>query len=210
MAYEGNIEKQVTASHYAEEGFSPLRIDSVMHQIREIALSGYENILEVGVGGNIVKHFLSSFPDIKHTSIDIAEDLNPDYIGSVTDMPFEDKMFDLTLCCQVLEHLPFDYFDMALKELKRVTKHIVILSLPDQRKRLGFSLCLPKIQWKKWEYNYRFMPSKNKDRNHKWEIGIKGSSGREVEKRIKGAGFKIKYKYRLEKHSWHCFFILQS
>ena len=201
-------EKQVDVGHYKKEGLSPLRVDSFAHQIREMAFSGCKTVLEIGVGGGLIKHFLRVFPDIKHTGIDIAADLKPDVIGSVTEMPFDDDQFELTLCCKVLEHLPFQDFEKALKEIHRVTSKKVILSLPDQRKRLGFSICLPRIQWKKFEVNYRLFPSKRKDKWHKWEIGYEGSHFRLVKSKIIKAGFRIEDSYRLEKHGWHCFFIL--
>ncbi len=201
-------QQQVKPSHYENEGLAPLRIDSVSHQIREISFSNCQNILEIGVGGGLVKHFLTLFPNIKHTSLDIAADLNPDYVGSVIDMPFEDNAFEFTLCCQVLEHIPFQDFLPSLQEIRRVTQTKVVLSLPDQRRVMGLSLCLPKIPWKKWELNYKLIPSQHKDRDHQWEIGVAGTSGSLVEKTILEAGFSIERQYRLEKHSWHCFYIL--
>ncbi len=201
-------QQQVKPSHYENEGLAPLRIDSVSHQIREISFSNCQNILEIGVGGGLVKHFLTLFPNIKHTSLDIAADLKPDYVGSVIDMPFEDNAFELTLCCQVLEHIPFQDFLPSLQEIRRVTQTKVVLSLPDQRRVMGLSLCLPKIPWKKWELNYKLIPSQHKDRDHQWEIGVAGTSGSLVEKTILEAGFSIERQYRLEKHSWHCFYIL--
>ena len=47
------------------------------------------------------------------------------------------------------------------------------------------------------------------DGQHYWEIGYKGTRGREVVKKIKEAGFTIEKQYRLWKHQWHCFFILR-
>jgi ubiquinone/menaquinone biosynthesis C-methylase UbiE len=200
--------QQVAASHYEKEGLSSLRVDSLAHQVREIAFSKQENILEVGVGGGLIKQFLSLFPTITHTSLDIAADLNPDYIGSVMEMPFADNAFDLTLCCQVLEHIPFQDFLPSLKEIHRVTRHRVVLSLPDQRRRIALMLCLPKIHWQRWVLNYRLVPSTTKDRDHQWEIGVQGSSGTQVKQTILQAGFEIEREYRLAKHSWHCFYIL--
>lgn len=43
---------------------------------------------------------------------------------------------------------------------------------------------------------------------HYWEIGCKGTLVKDVVKKIKVAGFKIEKQYRLPKHAWHCFFIL--
>lgn len=203
---------QVGKSHYLEEGFSPLRIESITQQVREICYSGCTKILEIGVGKGLLKHFLHPFPNVSHTSIDIDMNLHPDYVGSVTQMPFENNKFELTVCCQVLEHLPFAEFLLALKEVRRVTEKKVILSMPDVRKHLGLALRVPGIKdWVKYECNLdrlRLGP-KRFDGQHYWEIGYKGTTGRDVVTKIRQAGFKIERKYRLERHRWHSFFILK-
>jgi SAM-dependent methyltransferase len=137
-----NIKKQVDVGHYRSEGFSSLRIDSFAQQIKEISFSECKSILEVGVGGGLISHFLKLFEELQYTGIDIDSDLQPDVIGSVTKMPFLNKQFELTLCCQVLEHLPFYEFEKALKELNRVTSknsHIIIAG--SKKKDGTFNLC---------------------------------------------------------------------
>jgi len=204
---------QVTCSHYDKYAFHPLRIESITEQIRLISYNGYTNILEVGVGKGVIKHFLRLFPQVQHTSIDVAEDLHPDFVGSVTDMPFEDKQFDLTLCCQVLEHLPFEDFSIALKEIKRVTRYKAIISLPDKRRHFGFAVCLARFGWFRFEWNpvRRHIARKEFkfDGEHYWEIGCKGTLAKDVISKMKEAGFKIEKQYRLWKHPWHCFFVLR-
>jgi len=113
---------QVSASHYQEEGSSSLRIESVTQQLREICDSRCTKILEIGLGWGLLKHFLQHFPDVSHVSIDVDERLHPDYLSSVTQMPFENNKYQLTVCCQVLERLPFTEFLPALKQVRRVTE----------------------------------------------------------------------------------------
>lgn len=50
--------------------------------------------------------------------------------GDVCHMPFEDGAFDLVICMEVLEHL--ERPDAALKELSRVSKNEVLLTVPDE------------------------------------------------------------------------------
>mgnify|MGYP001603163997 CR=1 FL=1 len=64
------------------------------------------------------------------TTLDIDENLHPDVVGSVQQMPIQNAAVDVALCAEVLEHLPFDRFEMCVKELARVTRQGVILSLP--------------------------------------------------------------------------------
>ena len=130
----------------------------------------------------------------------------------VTKMPFPDRHFDLVVCCEVLEHLPFSDFLPALKEIRRVTRRKEIISLPDKRRHFGIAVCLVRFGWLRFEWNpsrrhlarqeYKF------NGEHYWEIGCKGTLGKDVIKKMKEAGFKIEKQYRLWKHPWHCFFIL--
>lgn len=206
-------EPQVTMDRYEEHAFHPLRIESITEQLRQICYSGCTNILEIGVGIGFLRHCFKLFPQISHTTIDIAEELHPDFVGSVTSMPFGDKQFDLTVCGQVLEHLPFTEFLPALKEIRRVTRHRVIMSLPDARRHFGIGVCLPRLGWFHHEWN----PARRRlarqtlrlKGEHYWEIGYKGTQGRGVVGRIRQAGFKIERQYRLFEHPWHCFFLLR-
>ena len=101
-------------------------------------------MLEIGVGSGIIKVLCDLFGvDIK--TVDIDQDLKPDYVASVLDLPFDDKSFDLVVCFQVLEHISFEEFTKALLELYRVARRYVILSLPDARKVWSYQFYLPKI-----------------------------------------------------------------
>lgn len=203
--------RQVSRSHYQREGFSPLRIENLTQQLREICDSECKKVLEIGVGRGLLRHMLQPFPEISYVGFDIDESLYPDYVGSVTDMPFADRQFELTMCCEVLEHLPLEELPVALKEIRRVTEKKVIISLPDKRKHSGVALRIPGISnWVKWGFNLDppGLGCKKFDGQHYWEIGYKGSRGRTILRHIREAGFTIERQYRLERHRWHCFFIL--
>jgi ubiquinone/menaquinone biosynthesis C-methylase UbiE len=69
--------------------------------------------------------------DTNFQSIHIASQKVPNFSFSVADvynLPWNDDSFDLTLCCEVLEHLQKP--EKALQELCRVTKQTLILSVP--------------------------------------------------------------------------------
>jgi len=61
---------------------------------------------------------------------DYDKDLKPDVIGNVISLPFNDNSFDVVLCAEVLEHLPFKKSINGLREIKRVAKRFIILTLP--------------------------------------------------------------------------------
>jgi SAM-dependent methyltransferase len=198
-------------SCYEETAFSPLRIESITEQLRLLSYYDCRSILEIGVGKGVIRQVLKCFKGITHTTIDIEPSLGPDIVGSVLELPFANREFDCVLCCQVLEHLPFEDFAAALQEIHRISNRIVILSLPDKRRRCGLAVCLFRYGWRKLEFNFERAGAKKARlaSRHYWEIGhTKATSGRNVIKAMRQAGFNIHKSYRLEKHQWHCFFVL--
>lgn len=100
---------------------------------------GYEfiKVLEVGAGdGSILQHLdaKSSFPEMHALEISqsgadqiIARNLKNLKSVNVFDgyhIPFADDEFDLVILSHVLEHVEFER--MLLREIKRVSKHLVI------------------------------------------------------------------------------------
>ena len=73
------------------------------------------------VGDGFVARILRD-ANVQVTTLDIQADLKPDVLGSVERIPLPDHSFDISICCQVLEHLPFDQFETCLKELHRVAR----------------------------------------------------------------------------------------
>ena len=61
--------------------------------------------------------------------LDIKTDSEADIIGDAHNTPFRDKIFDKTICTEVLEHLPSPL--KAIKELYRITKNIIIITIPN-------------------------------------------------------------------------------
>lgn len=84
-------------------------------------------LVEAGVGKKLegieysktaIKLGKKSFP-----RLDIKE-------GSIYDMPYKDKSFDLVVCTEVLEHL--DDVEKGLAEVMRVSKKHIIFSVPNE------------------------------------------------------------------------------
>ncbi|MCL4178124.1 MAG: methyltransferase domain-containing protein [Verrucomicrobia bacterium] len=207
-----NQQPQVGAEFYEAASFEPLRIESITEQIRLLSYHSCTDVLEVGVGKGLLKSFLKNFPQIRHRSLDIAPDLNPDFVGSVLQMPFADRQFETVLCCQVLEHLPFEEFERALRELRRVSRRLVIVSLPDRRRRVGLGICLLRLGWRKFEWG---LPGSSLERTamcprHFWEIGhARATRLSAILDQMRNAGFTILSRHRLEGHQWHSFFQLR-
>lgn len=167
------------------------QIRAVAKEIRRKG-SQMENfwVLEVGPSYGLVTFYLRKF-GVKVKTLDKKPEYNPDFLGSVLEMPFPDNSFDMILACEVLEHLPFEDFPGALKELYRVAKQTVFLSLPDERRTLlRFSLKIPFLKeihflLKIPTFKYHVFDG------HWWEIGKIGYSVSRIRQEIKKAGFYI-------------------
>ncbi len=88
-------------------------------QLREILglpKSKVESILEIGPGEGIFESLLINFP-YRLTIIDVDPDNSPDIVCDILNNPIKDNAFDMVVCFQVLEHLPYNYFGQIMKSL---------------------------------------------------------------------------------------------
>lgn len=206
------MSQQVKKDKYNFSKYCQLeRWSSYWHQLDEILKCNPKSVLEIGVGDKVVSSYLKNNTEINYTSVDIAADLRPDNVASVTAMPMRDNEFDLVCAFEVLEHLPFDQFKQALQEMKRVAKKDVILSLPHWGRHFSVEFRLPFFKKLKWQYKCNLFPIKHIfEGQHYWEIGKKGYSLRLVKKTIKQAGFKIEKDYVAFAMPYHHFFMLKK
>jgi len=95
-------------------------------------------ILEVGVGeGEVTARLAQRWPDATFCGVDLPDPelaghwegkgFSP-LFGDIGRLPFEDDTFDLVLCIEVLEHVPFP--ELALAELHRVARRDLVTSVP--------------------------------------------------------------------------------
>lgn len=110
----------------------------IMGKIGELAP---ESFLDAGCGeGFVAELMLKQFPGLKLTGFDfnsesvaLARIKNPGVTfveASIFDIPFPEKSFDLVGCFEVLEHQTNPR--PALKELARVTRKHVLISVPHE------------------------------------------------------------------------------
>jgi len=181
---------------------------SYWHQIDEVLRLKPDSVLEIGIGDKTVVNFLKS-QGVNITTLDINKDLKPDVIGSVLTMPFRDSSFDVVLCAEVLEHLPFEKFEEGLKELKRVSRKNLVLSLPHFGHSLKFSFKIPLIKEKRIACRLAFPIKHEFNGEHYWEIGKKGYPPDKIRKIIKKY-FQIKKEFIPFENQYHHFFILEK
>lgn len=200
--------KQVNKSHYNfKEYVTKERWASIWHQLDELISISPKEVLEIGAGTGILKELASLF-EIKIKTIDIDPELNPDYIGSVLDLPFLNDTFELVCAFQVLEHLPYDDSLMAFREMVRVSNKYVIISLPDSRDVFQYLFHIPKVGVKKLLIPKISLSEKEHifDGEHYWEIGKKNFKLNKVVGDL-GKLCKLQRSFRVFENPYHHFFI---
>lgn len=202
---------QVAPGHY-DWGYShKARWSSYWHQIDEVLAVNPATCLEVGSGAGIVEWVLRS-SGVALVTVDIDERLGVDRVGSVTDLPAEDGEFDVVLCAQVLEHLPWDQFPVALQELARVADKRVVVSLPQCGRPIKLDVTLPTRGFggRSWQFLYR-APSRAPyefDGQHYWEVGSRGAWPGDV-RMIMEKHFIILREYIVTENMYHRFYVLE-
>ncbi len=202
---------QVDKTHYAGAAYrSSDRWMSYFHQLGLIEKIGAKNVLEVGVGSGVLARELMA-RGVEVTTLDIAEDLHPDIVSSVTDIPREAASFDAAVAFEVLEHMPFEESAQALRELARVARTHVLVSLPHPGWVFSIIYKLPLLP--KIEFFFQipfFWRTHTFNGEHYWELGTKGYSIRHFINVAHACGLHL---VSLQKHAndpAHRFFVFKK
>lgn len=188
---------------------SKARFCSYWHQIHEILALRPQSVLEIGIGNGFVSDYLRK-RGYSVTTVDIDEQLNPDYVGSVLSLPFEDESFDVVACFEVLEHIPYESFSQALREMHRVSRANAVLSIPDSSRAYPFWLRVGPLWDIRWLIRVPRLRGRRRSRVtlHFWEIGLSGYPIKRILDDVAWAGFEMLKTYRLFEQPWHRFFVL--
>ncbi len=182
---------------------------SYWYQIQEISsLQGVHSILEIGPGNKIVADTFCKMGYYVKT-LDQDPQTQPDFVADIRNKQrFPKEDFDLILCCQVLEHLPFSNFVPILKNLYALTQKYLLLSLPYTSygtfKPFLHVHLLPFLKPISWAAIFNLFPRSHIfNSQHCWEIGKKGYSLKKIFKDIEQGGFKIVKKYPIPENPYH-------
>lgn len=169
---------QVSRTHYFSAGYiSRARFEGLQAQL-ELCMQTekLDTILEIGPGPGLLTTLLRHLKYKVHT-IDLADDLYPDVVGRLPELPFRDCSFDGVCAFQVLEHIPFSLLGDCLLELKRLAKKKVLISLPSQQdiplSQFCFDLTIGKRKYHKviWRKNLKTLTNPEE---HFWELEHNG------------------------------------
>lgn len=181
---------------------------SYWHQISEVLELNPQSILVIGKGDGIVADIIKKYvPETK--VLDIDEKLNADIVASVENIPFNDNSFDVILCAEVLEHLPFEKFEKCIIEISRVSRNGVVLSLPHFSPQVKLKFKIPFIREVEIAPKIPFFIKHKFNQEHYWEIGKKGYSPAKIRKILKKY-FIIKNEFIPFENQYHHFFALEK
>lgn len=203
------MEEQVKKSHYLFNHYVDIkRWSSYYSQISETVEASPQKVLVIGVGDGIVIEILK-MQGIEVYTMDFDSALNPDYKLDVRDLDELPQRFDVILCCQVLEHIPFYDFEPTLDKLMLKTNYL-ILSLPIQHSRpLSFfkfqRAFLKKIVFSVPRYNKIFQFNGE----HYWEINTKGYLKSKISKLI-SKNYHICKKFIQPNNVYHFYYVVKN
>lgn len=150
-------------------------------------------VLEVGPSHGLVTSYLRKF-GVTVKTLDNKKVYNPDYLSSVVSIPCENNSFDAVLACEVLEHLSFEDFKKALREIHRVSKKYAFITVPDVRHTVfSFSLKLPFVRSVRFALRIptRVALPPAPEGAHQWEIGRPGTPASSIVSDMEITGFRV-------------------
>lgn len=203
---------QVKKDHYFSLRYdTKQRWVSYWYQINAVLESEPKNVLEIGIGNKIVSNYIRNL-GINITTCDFDKSLSPDVVADVRTLPFKRNSFDVVLCAEVLEHLPFKYFSKSIEQIFKVSKNIAVITLPHfslTNLYFGFKL-IPFISLRNLSLKID-VPLRHKFvGEHYWEIGKRNYSISKIKKNITRSGFTIKKSFYPYENPYHHFFILKK
>ena len=119
------------------------RIEATLALIPEDA----ERVLDVGCGAGHLTHRVAARGHFTvgadYAAEGVARLKIPGVRASADALPFPDGAFDAVICSEVIEHLPSPLFEGALRELRRVARRWVILTVPYRERLAEARVCCP-------------------------------------------------------------------
>jgi ubiquinone/menaquinone biosynthesis C-methylase UbiE len=208
--YSDRAVQQVPKEHYEFARYTGFdRWSAYYYQVREITALKPASMLEIGTGDGFLKRFIEGATSIAYRNLDIAEDLKPDIVGSVESIPLPDGAVDVVVAFEVLEHLPFEKFEAALREMRRVSSSHVLISVPHFGPKVKLLLKLPRVKALQVGVELPFPKKHVFKGEHYWELGKSGYSVSRIRGILKSL-FTIEKDFIPFESQYHHFFLLKK
>lgn len=206
------MQKQVDKAHYGFRKYvDKRRWASMWHQLDEVLALTPKSVLEIGPGPGIFKAICQIY-GVHVDTLDLDQELNPDYVASADQTPFDDDTYDVVCAFQMLEHTPYKQSLAIFHEMARIARKYIVISLPDARAGWPYSLHIPMVG----EFKFVIpLPKKiysvqKFGGEHYWEINKLGYSLSKIKRDLEETGSVIMLKtYRVAEKPYHRFFIFK-
>jgi len=104
-----------------------------------------DSILDVGCGNGTFVNYASASHSVVGVDFSwtaLQQVKTPCCRGNIEFLPFPDKSFDIVTAMEVLEHLPYNSYMRSIEEIARVSKHLVLITVPyKERLTLKLAIC---------------------------------------------------------------------
>ena len=210
VTHDSSVTRELPAMHRYN---TMKRFSSYWTQIDEtlrVAGPG-SRILEIGVGTGLTAWYLEK-AGLQVMTIDHLPHRAPTVVADLRNLPFADASFDAVVAFQVLEHIPFVEFTTGLRELARISRGSVVISLPNTSAKVALALSLPRLGTISTVWRLPFYARSSADRaiGHHWEIGVRDYPLERVTSAIEATGLEIVKQYCLNQNPYHHFFVLRK
>jgi 2-polyprenyl-3-methyl-5-hydroxy-6-metoxy-1,4-benzoquinol methylase len=200
--------------YFGDSYFSKIQLNSLSNQLLLIYSLKPKKILEIGKGNGFVSNFLKS-AGYDVITFDINPNLQPDIVGDITNINayFNEGEFDLIVCCEVLEHLPFEEFEKILMMFSKISRGQAIISLPRCQKifvSINLQIKIRRIIDKRFNIFLALLGGKKVSVNHHWEIYSTKKTSLNSIKGIINKYFKIEMCFRDKDVPQHQYLVLKA
>ena len=196
-----------------------------LREILELPKSKVESILEIGPGRGVFESLLINF-SYRLTTIDVNPNNSPDIVCDILNNSIKDNSFDMAVCFQVLEHLPYKYFGQAMKTLSSIARNYVFISIPYQSNSLAvrvssrfasrflsrfsgaFNFFWPIRLPVKDIDEQKMLKRKDKHNPHYWEAGRKSFPVARILKDLESNGLTVLKRFHNPEFPYHYFILL--
>ena len=197
-----------------------------LSEILKLPKTQTNSVLEIGKGEGIFESLIANF-NYQFMSLDIKPEFDPDIRGDILNLPLPNQSIDLICAFEVLQHLPHNHFQTALKELSRCARHFVFLSLPCPTSSIYLQFRANFLQRILRKMSSQFnlfytLPFKLPDKNesallqredthnpHYWEINRKSYPKKSVLAEIESCDLKIKKTFHNPYYAYHLFILCE-
>jgi SAM-dependent methyltransferase len=115
-------------------------------------------IVDVGCGDGAITNRLAESYEV--TAVDssraaLAHVATAKVVGDATTLPFAERSFDLVMSSQMLEHLQDAAYRRALREICRVSRRYVLISVPYREALIQRQIRCPRCGWRGHVWGHR-------------------------------------------------------